>query len=977
MERPERERIVVVGHGMVAHHFCERLAERTADRFQLEVFSEETHPAYDRVHLSDYFAGKAAHDLLLTSSEWYRERGIELHLGDPVVEIDRAARRIVSRSGHTVEYDWLVLATGSAPFVPRVPGIEQRGVFVYRTLDDLAAIRDWSAHASCGAVIGGGLLGLEAAKALVDLGLTTHVVEIAPRLLPRQVDAAGGELLRRRIEALGVSVHLGCELERVLGTHAVSGIRMRNGHELPVDLLLVSAGIRPRDELARAAGLRLGPRGGIAIDDDLATSDPRVFAIGECASHAGSVYGLVAPGYQMAAALAERLCGGGAAFRGGDLSAKLKLLGVDVASVGDAFADERHEKRAQSVTFEDRVRGVYQKLLLSEDGSALLGAVLVGDVRCYARLLRAVRERMPVPEQPHELLFEGSMRGAAASADDPGEQVCSCNNVSLGEIASAIAERKLESVGGIKACTRAGTGCGGCIPRVQQILEAQLAKAGLEVKRIVCEHFPYSRQELFQIIKLGRIDSFDAVLAKHGKGSGCEICRPAVASILASTWSDLVLNHQTIQDTNDRFLANIQRGGTYSVIPRVPGGEITPEKLMALGRIAQRYDLYCKITGGQRIDLLGARVDQLPDIWEELVDEGFESGHAYGKALRTVKSCVGSTWCRFGVQDSTGLAIRLEERYRGIRAPHKLKSAVSGCIRECAEAQSKDFGVIATEKGWNLYLAGNGGARPRHADLIASDLDEPTLVRLIDRFLVYYIQTANPLERTARWIERMDGGIDYLRSVIVEDALGICAQLEQDMDYLVDSYRCEWAEVVRNPERRASFRHFANSSEPDSTLGFVREREQRRPADWADPSPLPAAAPGAEDAEGGWVRVAPAASFPRDGGSAVKIGAEQIAVFHFAARGEWYASQNLCPHRKDMVLGRGLLGDQQGEPKVACPMHKKTFSLCTGKGLNDASYAIRVFPVEVRDGDVYVKLPASGLEGAAGAPEICAPRGAA
>jgi nitrite reductase (NADH) large subunit len=958
MERAERERIVVVGHGMVAHHFCERIVERASGRFAVEVFSEETHPAYDRVHLSEYFAGKAAHELLLTSSDWYRERAIELHLGDPVVEIDRAARRVVSRSGHTVPYDWLVLATGSAPFVPRVPGIEQRGVFVYRTLDDLASIRAWSGQATCGAVIGGGLLGLEAAKALLDLGLRTHVVEIAPRLMPRQVDAAGGELLRKRIETLGVSVHLGCELERVLGTHAVSGIRMRDGNELPVDLLLVSAGIRPRDELARASGLRIGARGGIAIDDDLATSDPRIFAVGECASHAGSVYGLVAPGYQMAAALADRLCGGSAQFRGGDLSAKLKLLGVDVASVGDAFADERDDKRAQSVIFEDRVRGVYQKLLLSEDGSALLGAVLIGDVQCYSRLLRAVRERMPVPEQPHELLFEGSGR-AAPSADDPGEQVCSCNNVSLGEIASAIAERKLESVGGIKACTKAGTGCGGCIPRVQQILEAQLAKAGREVKRIVCEHFPYSRQELFQIIKLGRIDSFNAVLAKHGKGNGCEICRPAVASILASTWSDLILNHQMIQDTNDRFLANIQRGGTYSVIPRVPGGEITPEKLMALGRIAQRYDLYCKITGGQRIDLLGARVDQLPDIWEELVDAGFESGHAYGKALRTVKSCVGSTWCRYGVQDSTGLAIRLEERYRGIRAPHKLKSAVSGCIRECAEAQSKDFGVIATEKGWNLYLAGNGGAKPRHADLIASDLDEDTLVRLIDRFLVYYIQTANPLERTARWIERMDGGIDYLRSVIVDDALGICAQLERDMEHLVDSYTCEWAEVVRSPERRALFRHFANSSEPDATLDFVREREQRRPSDWPDPAPLP---PAAATEDGRWVRVAPATSFPRDGGSAVKVGDDQIAVFHFAARGEWYASQNLCPHRKDMVLGRGLLGDQAGEPKVACPMHKKTFSLCTGKGLNDPNYAIRVFPVEVRDGDVYVKLPTAGLE---------------
>src|SRR4029453_12245312 len=336
---------------------------------------------------------------------------------------------------------------------------------------------------------------------------------------------------------------------------------------------------------------------------------------------------------------------------------------------------------------------------------------------------------------------------------------------------------------------------GGCQTSVVQVLEAELAKSGREIVRHLCEHFAYTRQELFWIVKLGRIESFDALLESHGKGDGCEVCRPAVASILASTWNDFVLKHATIQDTNDRFLANIQRGGTYSVIPRIPGGEITPEKLIAIGEVAKRFDLYCKITGGQRIDLLGARIEQLPDIWEALIDAGLESGHAYGKAMRTVKSCIGSTWCRFGVQDSRALAIRIEERYRGIRAPHKLKSAVSGCIRECAEAQSKDFGVIATENGWNLYLCGNGGSQPRHADLVASDVDEETVIRLIDRFLMYYIHTANPLERTARWLERMDGGIEYLKRVVVDDALGICAQLERDLQSLVDGYECEWAAV--------------------------------------------------------------------------------------------------------------------------------------------------------------------------------------
>jgi nitrite reductase (NADH) large subunit len=495
------------------------------------------------------------------------------------------------------------------------------------------------------------------------------------------------------------------------------------------------------------------------------------------------------------------------------------------------------------------------------------------------------------------------------------------------------------------------------VPLVAQILDAELARAGRELDRDLCEHFAFTRQELFQIVKLKRIKSFAALLESHGSGAGCEVCRPAVASILASSWNDFVLDHQSIQDTNDRFLANIQRGGTYSVIPRIPGGEITPDKLIVIGEVAKRFDLYCKITGGQRIDLLGARAEQLPDIWQALVDAGFESGHAYGKAMRTVKSCVGSTWCRFGVQDSVALAIRIEERYRGIRAPHKLKAAVSGCIRECAEAQSKDFGVIATEHGWNLYLGGNGGAQPRHADLIASDVDEETLVRLIDRFLMYYIHTANPLERTARWIERMDGGIEYLKAVIVDDVLGICADLDRDMQSLVDSYACEWTEVVRDPQRRAGFLVAARAASAAATgLPFVRERGQRRPADWpeAAPSEVP---PDLSAQPVEWVRAARASDVPADGSVVLDHGGVPVALYNFARGGGWYATQATCPHRKDAVLARGLLGTQDGEPKVACPQHKKTFSLRTGAGLSDAGYAVLTFPVEVRDGDVYVALP--------------------
>lgn len=372
------------------------------------------------------------------------------------------------------------------------------------------------------------------------------------------------------------------------------------------------------------------------------------------------------------------------------------------------------------------------------------------------------------------------------------------------------------------------------------LLNETMKKMGRYKKKVLCEHFDYSRQQLFDLIRFHKIKSYHDLIQRFGKGCGCEICKPAVASMLASIWNENVLDkkHQTLQDTNDRFLANIQRGGTYSVIPRVPGGEITPEKLIVLGNVAKKYRLYCKITGAQRVDLFGAQLNDLPFIWEELISAGFESGHAYAKALRTVKSCVGSTWCRFGVQDSVGFAIRIEERYKGLRAPHKLKSAVSGCIRECAEAQAKDFGIIATEKGWNLYVAGNGGAKPQHAALLASDLDEDTCIKYIDRYLMFYIRTADPLTRTATWLNKMEGGIEYLKDVIINDSLGICEELEKEMQQFVDGYKCEWKEAIENMEIRKRFRHFVNSGERDDTIMFNEVRGQRIPAGWETFSPV-------------------------------------------------------------------------------------------------------------------------------------------
>jgi nitrite reductase (NADH) large subunit len=832
---PSRRTLVVAGHGMVGHRLLETLVGRGATaEWDIVTFCEEPRLAYDRVGLSTFFTGATAEELSLVAPGFFDVAGLEVHVGDRVAAIDRRAGTVSSAQGRTVGYDALVLATGSYPFVPPIAGNDRPGCFVYRTIDDLEAIGEYAAGCRTGAVVGGGLLGLEAANALHALGLDTHVVEFAPRLMPVQIDDGGGEVLRRRIEDLGVVVHTSMQTSEILGgpDGRVAGMRFAEGDDLGVELVVFSAGIRPRDELAREAGLEVGDRGGVVVDEACRTSDPAIYAIGECAVAGGRVWGLVAPGYDMARTVADRLLGGDATFTGADTSTKLKLLGVDVASFGDAFAAE---PGSESIVWSDPVANVYKRLVVSADGKRVRGGILVGDATAYQVLLQMARGDMPTPDRPELLVLPegaGAAPAVGVGALSPTATVCSCNNVDKARICRAISDDGVCDVPGLKAATAAGTGCGGCVPLVTQLLEHELAAAGVELSNDLCEHFAYSRRELFDIVRVHRITSFSELLAGHGRGRGCEICKPAVASMLASCANGYILDGEqaALQDTNDHFLANLQRDGTYSVVPRVPGGEITPDQLITIGQVAQEFGLYTKITGGQRIDLFGARVDQLPAIWERLLAAGMESGHAYGKALRTVKSCVGRTWCRYGVQDSTSMAIRLELRYRGLRAPHKIKSAVSGCTRECAEAQSKDFGVIATENGWNLYVCGNGGMRPRHADLLAQGLDDEGLIRLIDRFLMFYIRTADRLERTSVWFEKLEGGIDYLRQVLIEDSLGICAELEAAMGRHVESYECEWRATLDDPERVKRFRTFVNADEPDPNVVFVRERGQPRPA---------------------------------------------------------------------------------------------------------------------------------------------------
>ena len=828
--------VVVVGHGMVGHRFVEALRSRdNAAEWRVTVLAEEDDAAYDRVGLTAYTDHWDRALLALPGNAYPDDDLVETRLGNRVTGIDRAAKSVQTADGKRVGYDALVLATGSYAFVPPVPGRDLPSVHVYRTLDDLDAIRasaqrTKAAGAPVGVVIGGGLLGLEAANALRSFGLHAHVVEMAPRLMAQQLDEAGGALLGRMIGDLGIDVHTGVGTANIAPAQRNRPVRGSADNDLmrvtlsdesfiDAGVIVFAAGVRPRDELARDAGLAIAERGGVLTDRSCATDDPNIYAIGEVAAIDGRCYGLVGPGYTSAEVVADRLLGGEAEFGEADMSTKLKLLGVDVASFGDAMGVTPD---CLEVAINDAVNQTYAKLVLSDDAKTLLGGILVGDASAYGVLRPMVGEELP--GDALALIAPAGAEGGGGlgvGALPAAAQICSCNNVTKGDLTAAIAGG-CSDVPELKKCTLAGTSCGSCIPLLKQLLESE----GVEQSKALCEHFTHSRAELFEIVSATSIRTFSALIDRFGTGKGCDICKPVVASILASTSSEHILDGEqaSLQDSNDHFLANIQRNGSYSIVPRSPGGEITPEQLILIGEIARDFNLYTKITGGQRIDMFGARVDQLPDIWRRLVDGGMESGHAYGKALRTVKSCVGSTWCRYGQQDSVDMAVEIEKRYRGLRAPHNIKMAVSGCARECAEAQSKDVGVIATENGWNLYVCGNGGMSPRHAQLLAGDIDDETLIRYIDRFLMFYIRTADRLQRTAPWLESLDGGLDHLRDVVCEDSLGLAAEFEEAIARHVEGYSCEWKGVLEDPDKLSRFVSFVNAPDvADPTIEFTEQ----------------------------------------------------------------------------------------------------------------------------------------------------------
>lgn len=835
--------ILVVGNGMVGYKFCEKfMAHDKGKEFKLTVFGEEPRPAYDRVHLSEFFENKDAKKLELAPRSWYTDNNIELVTGEKVTAITRDDKKVETSNGNTYTYDYLILSTGSLPFVPPIEGVDKKGVFVYRTIEDL---EDMLAYAdelkkvkpeAKATILGGGLLGLEAAKAVMDMGLEPHVVEFAPKLMPRQLDHNGSEVLKLKLESLGIKIHLDKATKKILGNGSIQGMEFNDSEILETDMLVVSAGIRPRDELGKASGLEMGSRGGIVVNNKMQTSDPNIFAIGEVALYNDMIYGLVAPGYEMAEIAVEQIIGDQSKNMSSeiDMSTKLKLIGVDVASFGDPFVPS---EEGHSILFENKINHIYKRINVSHDGQKLLGGILIGDADDYNMLHQIYLNGMELPENVEDLILgarsegEGNFGSAMSLPDDA--QICSCENVLKKDICCSIKDAKALNFKDVVSQTKATSGCGGCKPMVTELVNETLKSMGQEVKETICEHFEYTRQELYDIIKIKKIKTFDEAIDACGIGHGCETCKPLIASILASLYNDTANKEDVIQDSNDKFLANIQRNGTYSVVPRIPGGEITPEKLIAIGEVGKKYDLYTKITGGQRIDLFGAELHQLPDIWKTLIEAGFESGHAYGKSLRTVKSCVGSTWCRYGMDESVSFAIELENRYKGLRSPHKIKGGVSGCIRECAEARGKDFGVIAVEGGWNLYVCGNGGATPKHALLLAEQIDNETCIKYLDRFLMYYIRTAAPLMRTAAWLEKLEGGIEQLKKVVVQDSLNIADELELEMEELVKAYQCEWKEIVENEKLQSRFKHFINSDDSDENLVFVPMRDQKMPKAWS------------------------------------------------------------------------------------------------------------------------------------------------
>jgi nitrite reductase (NADH) large subunit len=795
-----KERIVVVGNGMGGARFVEELlAVNGSERFELVMFGDEPYGNYNRILLSNVLAGShEPNDIFMNPLQWYQDNHIRLHAGVRVESIDRDRRIAYGAGGIEEPYDHLVLATGSRPFIPPVQGLTgdtgtfRDGIFVFRTLDDSLEMMRFSRTARKAVVIGGGLLGLEAARGLLNLGLEVHVVELALHAMAVQLDSAAGEVLGRTMENMGIHIHTGISVSMALGNGRIEGVVYSDGRVEPCDMLVISAGIRSSTQLARDAGLEVNR--GIVVGDDLASvTDPRVHAVGECAEHRGKTYGLVAPTWEQAAVLASRLGGANpiASYEGSTTSTKLKVMGVDLLTLGEKDAADPTD---EVVTFSNPTAGVYKKLIV-RDGK-LVGAILLGDPLGGPRLLEAFHRGSALPENRTELLFPtpGDPSRVGASVEDVPDtfQVCNCNGVSKGAILEAV-RSGCNSLSSLCDATKAGTGCGSCRPQVQAILETASEAPVTEDPSI--HHYvpaiPLRKPELVEAIRKGNLRSVSAVLEALSEGSDDARSKIGLASLLKIVWGSEYHDERDARFINDRVHANIQKDGTFSVVPRILGGVVTPRELRSIADVAEKYNVpMVKITGGQRIDLLGVEKAQLPGIWRDL---DMPSGHAYTKAVRTVKTCVGEEFCRFGLGNSTRLGIEIEKKFRGMETPHKVKMAASACPRNCAEATTKDVGVVAIEGGrWEVYVGGAAGSSVRKGDILCVVDTHDEALTYIGRFLQYYRENAKYLERTYGFVARL--GIDEIRRTLVDDADGIGERLDGDINAAADQYADPWKE---------------------------------------------------------------------------------------------------------------------------------------------------------------------------------------
>ncbi|THF82757.1 nitrite reductase large subunit NirB [Cohnella fermenti] len=797
------KRLVMIGNGMAGVRVIEHVLKLAPGVYDITIFGSEPHPNYNRIMLSSVLAGGTElSDIVINDWDWYRDNGIQLYAGHTVTSIDPVRRKVVSHLGIEAEYDVLLIATGSSAFMLPIPGADKEGVIGFRDIKDCQIMQEASLTYKNAVVIGGGLLGLEAARGLLNLGMDVTVVHSNAHLMNRQLDKAASAMLKRELEAQGMKFLLQKQSERIHGKKRVKSLSFADGTEIEADLVVMAVGIKPNHQLARDAGLSVNR--GIIVNDFMETSHPDIYAVGECTEHRGIAYGLVAPLYEQGAVLAKRLAGVDTeGYTGSITSTKLKVSGVDVFSAGQY--DEPPGTR--SMKYQDELEGVYKKIVLRDD--KLVGAVLFGETGDGASLFSLIRKGESVRGREKELLLGFAPGGAASSgkedhlaelADD--EVICGCNGVTKGAIAEAILTKGCNSVGAIKACTKASASCGGCKPEVEGLLKLYLGDAAAApVKEGICGCTTLNRDEIVAEIKRMGLKTVKEVMnvLEWSQPEGCSKCRPSLNYYLGMLWPIEYKDEKESRFTNERYHANIQKDGTFSVVPRIYGGVTSPSELKKIAEVAERFEVpLVKFTGGQRLDLLGVKKEDLPRMWEEL---DMPSGHAYGKMLRTVKTCVGNTFCRFGTQDAMGMGIRLEKEFERMNAPAKVKLAVSGCPRNCAEATIKDFGIVAIDGGWELHVGGNGGVHVRATDLLCVVKTDDEVVEWAGAFLQLYRENATWNERTSIWVERV--GLDYIKKALenAEERKALYGRIRTSIDQIADP----WQEITQSRDLRKNF----------------------------------------------------------------------------------------------------------------------------------------------------------------------------